>query len=139
MHRDPNTNPTPGANYGAHTPAELANALNTQSAYACEHWQAGGGVVGPNGSEGNWPYSGYNNPTDPNYEQYQGFAYQHDLQATDADLQHTSQNEGKYNRANMLSAVEGMWVLRRTGDVNQALRKTQDVFGSYGFTVRQSY
>jgi hypothetical protein len=32
-----------------------------------------------------------------------------------------------------------MIVLERTGDLHQALKKTQEVFRSYGFEVRQSY
>jgi hypothetical protein len=32
-----------------------------------------------------------------------------------------------------------MIVLKATGDLNKALKKTQEVFGSYGFPVRQSY
>jgi hypothetical protein len=154
LHKNPNTEPTPGANYAGRTPAELANDLNAQSAYACNQWQAGQGVVGPVGSEGGALYSSYNNPSGANYERYQAFGYQHDLQATDAAAQvppNTGPNaswsewaavkkrQAAYKAANASSATQGMYVLETTGDLNQALRKTQEVFRSYGFEVRQSY
>lgn len=139
MHKNPNTDPTPGANYGAHTPTELANALKEQAAYACRKWQARSGVVGLNGLENVWGFKKYNNPADSMYEQYQAYGYQHDLQAIDADLQHTSQNQEQYTEALQISAREGMSVLKSTRDVNQALKKAQEVWRSYGFTVRQSY
>jgi len=154
LHRNPTTEPTPGANYQGRTPEELANDLNTQADYACNQWQAGRGVVGPQGSENNRPYRGYNNPTDANYERYQAFGYQHDLQATDAAAQvppptgpnaswtewaEYQRRRAAYATANASSATQGMIVLERTGDLNQALRTTQEVFRGYGFEVRQTY
>ena len=138
MHKNPNTAPTPGANYGTHTPAELADGLNAQSAYACKQWQAGQGVVGPSGSEGNWFYGPFNSTTNSNYERNQAFGYQHDLQATDASQQ-TSQTGNSYSTANISSATQGMMVLKATGDLNKALKKTQEVFDSYGFKVQKVY
>ena len=154
LHRDPTTEPTPGANYAGRTPAELANDLNAQADYACNQWQAGQGVVGPTGSEGDRLYRGYNNPTDANYERYQAFGYQHDLQATDAAAQvpantgpnaswaewaEVKKRQAAYKAANASSATQGMIVLEKTGDLTQAMRKTQEVFRSYGFEVRQTY
>jgi hypothetical protein len=153
LHRNPNTEPTPGANYAGRTPDQLANDLNNQADYACKQWQAGQGVVGPQGSESGRLYRGYNNPTDANYGRYQAFGYQHDLQATDAAAQVPStgpntswsdwaaakKRQADYSAANASSATQGMIVLERTGDLNTALQKTQEVFRSYGFEVRQSY
>src|SRR4051794_15545921 len=111
LHKNPNTAPTPGANYGTHTPDELAKDLDNQAAYACQNWKAGGGVVGPSGQENDTGFAGYNDPSHPNYEQYQAFGYQHDLQATDADLQHgtDAKSQSNYTWANRSSAVQGMW------------------------------
>lgn len=153
LHRKPNTEPTPGADYQGRTPEQLANDLNGQADYACNQWQAGKGVVGPQGSEGDRLYRGYNNPSDANYGRYQAFGYQHDLQATDAAAQvpnpgpnaswaqwaAAKKRQAEYSAANASSATQGMIVLERTGDLNKALQKTREVFQSYGFQVRQGY
>jgi hypothetical protein len=34
--------------------------------------------------------------------------------------------------------MRGMWVLKRTGDLQQALEETQKAFAEDGFTVRQN-
>ena len=47
--------------------------------------------------------------------------------------------QAAYKAANASSATQGMYVLEKTGDLAQALRKTQEVFRSYGFEVRQTY
>jgi hypothetical protein len=154
LHKNPNTEPTPGANYAGRTPEELAKDLNAQADYACNQWKAGQGVVGPVGSESGALYSGYNNPQAANYERYQAFGYQHDLQATDAAAQvppntgpdaswsewaAVKKRQAAYKAANASSATQGMYVLETTGDLDKALKKTQEVFRSYGFEVRQSY
>ena len=140
QHKGPNTDPTPGANYGKHNLTDLENAFNETHAHSLSQWQAGQGVVGPTGSESNWLYSGFNSPLNSGYEGYQNFAYQHDMQATDADLQHRTPEEQKeYDKANRNSALAGMYVVQTTGDVNKALAKTQEVFRNHGFIVRQSY
>lgn len=153
-HRQPNTEPNPVARYGPTTPDQLADKLNQQADYACKQWQAGRGVVGPVGSEQNLPYRLFNNPQSAGFDANQAFAYQHDLQATDAaaqvqrnlgpdasKLDHVAAaaREHAYTAANMDSATEGMFVLKTTGDVRQALTRTQEVFRQYGFEVRQSY
>jgi len=153
-HRQPNTEPNPVARYGPTTPDQLADQLNQQADYACKQWQAGGGVVGPVGSEQNLPYSLFNNPQKPTFSTNQAFAYQHDLQAADAAAQAqrnlgpdasklerfaATLREYRYNVANAHSAAEGMFVLRWTGNVRRALTVTQEVFREYHFEVRQSY
>jgi hypothetical protein len=140
QHKGPNTDPTPGANYGTHSTADLEKAFNESHAHAASQWQAGGGAVGPTGGENVWYLRGFNRPTNSGYEANQNFAYQHDMQATDADLQaKTPEEREKYEKANKKSAVKGMWVLKRTGDLHKAMAKTQRVFRDHGFIVRQNY
>src|SRR5262245_5795110 len=85
QHKGPNTSPTPGADYGDNKPEDVTKAFNETHDHAIRQWQAGKGVVGPTGSE-DW-LSPLNNPHTTGYEGNQNFAYQHDLQATDAELQ----------------------------------------------------
>src|SRR5580704_10071296 len=49
---NPNENPTPGANYGNSTPADLKNAFDATQANTTSQFQNNVGVVGPTGSEG---------------------------------------------------------------------------------------
>jgi hypothetical protein len=141
-HKPPITAPTPGADYGKNTPTDLANAFNGQHAYALNQWQAGKGVVGPNGHEGEALFAGYNDPKEfsGGYGDSQDFAYQHDLQAWDASLQaKTPEEQQAFDKANRDSAVAGMLVLKTSGSVKKALAKTKQVFGESGFTVRENY
>lgn len=154
LHKNPTTEPTPGATYAGRTPEQLAGDLNAQADYACNQWQAGQGVVGPQGSENNRPYRAFNNPQSTTYERDQAFGYQHDLQATDAAAQvppntgptaswsewaEVKKRQAAYEAANASSATQGMYVLMRTGSLDQALQRTQEVFRGYGFEVRQRY
>jgi hypothetical protein len=123
--------------------------------HAMRQWGTGKGVVGPTGSEGWFPW--FNRPHDATYELDQQFGYHHDMQATDAFKQYqdgTSDNRGRgpggnandqdtrrvdYNAANRNSAIQGMWILRKTGDLDKALRATQQTFKNFGFDVKPRY
>ena len=138
QHKGPNKERTPGADYGPKNQDDLDKAFQETHDHAINQWQAGDGVVGPSGSEGWFP--GFNDPDKTSYESNQNFAYQHDMQATDAELQALTPEQKKaYKWANIKSAAEGMWVLKRTGDLNKALAKTQQVFGDAGFKVGTNY
>src|SRR5437773_267345 len=111
QHKSPNKDPTPGANYGTHNLTDLDKAFNETHDHAISQWQAGSGAVGPTGSEDAWYLKNFNRPSNSAYEANQNFAYQHDMQATDAELQAKTPEEKKaYEWANKKSAVEGMWV-----------------------------
>src|SRR5687767_14373117 len=57
------TEMTPGATYKAGvTATDVRNALLYQDGYARWQWATGRGVVGPTGSEQDFPFSMYNNP-----------------------------------------------------------------------------
>jgi hypothetical protein len=136
--KNPNTDPTPGAHY--RKDFDLAKALQDQSNYACNQFNTGQGVVGPNGSESGPLYAGFNGTQNSQYETNQLFASQHDLQATDADGQHsTGKREEAYKAANVSSAVAGMWVLKTGGTVEEALQRTKEVFHERGFEVKANY
>ncbi|AKT42940.1 hypothetical protein [Chondromyces crocatus] len=139
-HKGPNTDPTPGADYKGKSPDDLKKAFGETHAHSIRQWEAGQGVVGPTGSEGNWFYGGFNKPSNSAYELNQKFGYQHDMQATDAELQAKTPEEKKaYASANRDSAIEGFWVLKRTGDLNKAMKRTKEIFDKAGFPVRESY
>jgi hypothetical protein len=140
QYTNPNDNPTPGANYGKNKPEDLKKAVAATQANTDSQWAKNGGVVGPTGSEGNWFFNQFNTPTSPGYGENQDFAAQHDMQATDADLQ--AQGESRrwdYNRANAISAAAGVAVLKVTGSNKKALAVTKGIFKFYGFSVRGDY
>ena len=140
QHKGPRVDPTPGADYGKHDPKELEAALKETHAHAIEQWQARKGVVGPTGSEDNPFFSWFNRPTSSSYEANQLFAYHHDMQATDAELQANAMwQKRRYAEANSDSAMAGMLVLKATGDVDAALRTTRNMFKVQGFSVRTKY
>jgi hypothetical protein len=140
QHKAPNTSPTPGADYGDKTQADRDKAFQESHDHAISQWQAYKGAVGPTGSEGGLPYSVYNDPDKTAYESNQQFAYQHDMQATDADLQaNTPERRKAYEKANRKSAVEGMFVLLGGGTNEEAMAKTQKVWGDADFKVGTNY
>jgi hypothetical protein len=137
---NPNENPTPGANYGNSTPADLKNSFDATQANTTSQFQNNAGVVGPTGSEGNWFFNRFNTQTSEDYGPNQDFAANHDMQATDADLQaKTPSQRWDYKRANVYSAAVGMSVLKATGDVKKSLRATKKIWNFYGFSVRDNY
>ena len=120
--------------------------------HALRQWGNRQGVVGPSGQESsNALFRMFNNPGSEAFELNQRWAFQHDMQATDAyrqatqgPLDSTHRNarrfrEDAYDFANKKSAIQGMWVLRKTGDMDAALRETQRIFREHGFDVRQRY
>jgi hypothetical protein len=140
QHKGPITSPTPGADYGERKPDELGKAFNDTHNHAVSQWQAYRGAVGPTGGEDVWYLRGFNDPDKTAYESNQQFAYQHDMQATDAELQaNTPERREAYEKANVKSAKAGMWVLMRGGTHEQAMARTQQVFKDAGFAVRQNY
>ena len=127
---NPNENPTPNANYGNSTPDDLKKAFDETQANTTNQFQNNAGVVGPTGSEGNWFFNQFNTTTNPNYGENQDFAANHDMQATDADMQAKSLGQRwDYKRANVISAAAGMAVLKVTGDKKKALKVTKGIFG----------
>lgn len=131
---------TPGATYQEGvTPQDLKAALDEQACYAREQWAAGRGVVGPKGQEGGWLYSGYNDPTDPNFASYQAFAYQHDMQGTDAQLQEGVPQAQAYEQGLTRSAVVGMGQVEGPETVSGGLTAARDVWRELGFDVRLRY
>jgi hypothetical protein len=137
---NPNENPTPGADYGKSTPADLKNSFDDTQANTTSQFQNNTGVVGPTGSENNWFFNQFNTTTNPDYGPNQDFAANHDMQATDADMQaKTWEQRWDYNRANVYSATAGMSVLKATGDPKKALKVTKKIFKFYGFSVRNDY
>lgn len=138
QHKGPDTSPTSGADYGENSPEKVAKSFNDTHDHAISQWQAGKGAVGPTGKEGYFP--AFNDPTHDAYQRSQEFAYQHDMQATDAELQaHTPEQKKKYADANWESAKQGMWVLVKGGTLKESLAKTQQIFKDAGFPVRQNY
>jgi hypothetical protein len=122
--------------------------------HAENQWKKGSGAVGPSGSEGWFGY--FNNPYRDSFELHQKFGYHHDMQATDAARQAEvgplaadpfgrhpeilrEFRRSHYAQANRKSAIKGMWILKRTGDLDKALRETQKIFESYDFKVKQRY
>ena len=137
---NPNENRTPGANYGDKTDDDLKKAFDETQANTTNQFQNNKGVVGPTGSEGNWFFNQFNVTTNPNYGQNQDFAANHDMQATDADLQAEGvDRKNSYSIANQISAAVGMSVLKWTGDSKKALKVTKGIFEAYGFSVRNDY
>lgn len=140
QHKGPNKDPTPGANYKDHNIDDLKKSFGETHDHSISQWQAGKGVVGPTGQEGSWFFSGFNTPSNSAYEANQNFGYQHDMQATDADLQAKTPEERKaYDKANYESAKSGFWVLKTSGDLKKSLKRTQEIFREHGFIVRESY
>jgi hypothetical protein len=134
--KGPNTDPTPGADYKGKSKEELTKALGETHNHAISQWQAGQGVVGPTGSEGNSFFGGLNSPHNSAYEANQNFGYQHDMQATEAELQaQTPEEKRNYKVANAVSATYGFFVLKVTGSNRLALKTTKAIFGNYGFPV----
>ncbi len=114
-HKGPNTEPTPGAEY--QSDADLKKALGETHAHSISQWQADSGVVGPTGQEDTWKFSWANRPANTSgFEENQNFGYQHDMQATDAELQaKTPEQKKAYAEANYESAKKGFWVLKTQG------------------------
>jgi hypothetical protein len=140
QHPGPNTEFTPGADYTGQSSDAMKKALGETHAHSIRQWQAGKGVVGPTGIEDNSLYGQFNNPESPSYELNQQFGYQHDMQATDAELQaRTPEQKEAYASANKWSAAKGFVVLTQTGDLKQAMKRTREIFQDYGFRVRESY
>ncbi len=136
-HKGPNTEATPGADY--QSDADLKKALGETHAHSISQWQAGSGVVGPTGEEDSWKFSWANKPHTDGYTENQNFGYQHDMQATDAELQaKTPEQKKAYADANYESAKKGFWVLKTQGP-DQAMKRTQEIFKEHGFTVREHY
>jgi hypothetical protein len=130
------TEMTPGAAYKAGvTATDVRNALLYQDGYARWQWATGRGVVGPTGSEQDFPFSMYNNPAGLHFALYQQFGYHHDLQAADAGLQ----VGWNYDQTNKASALRGFDVLIATRDVARALDAARREWGSSGFVVRGRY
>jgi hypothetical protein len=140
QYTNPNDNPTPGADYGPNKPEDLKKAVAATQANTQSQWAKNAGVVGPTGSEGNWFFNQFNTHTNPGFGENQVFAAQHDMQATDADLQaRTPEQRWDYARANAISAAAGVAVLKATGSNKKALAATKKIFKFYGFSVRNDY
>ncbi len=132
----PNTDPTPGADYKGKSGEDLKKALGETQAHSMSQWQADQGVVGPTGSEGNAFFGHLNSPDNQSYEANQNFGYQHDMQATEAELQaETPKEKLDYKVANAVSATYGFFVLKVTGSNRLALKTTKWIWGNYGFPV----
>lgn len=134
-----------------HKPPEREDMRKTHD-NAMKQWAARRGAVGPMGEEdSNALLRYFNNPKADNFELDQRWAYQHDMQATDAEdqalngpLDSTHKNarywrKSAYDFANKKSAIQGMIVLRRTGDMDKALAETQRIFKEHGFDVKRRY
>jgi hypothetical protein len=119
-------------------PAEFNGALAATAAHACRQWAAGQGVVGPMGQEDRFPFGGYNDPSNENYALRQQFGFHHDMQATDAELQHGTE-PGTFDGANAASALRGFTTLNRTGDIHQALEAARAEWAVHGFEVYTRY
>jgi hypothetical protein len=130
------TEMTPGATYKPGvTATDVRNALLYQDGYARWQWATGRGVVGPTGSEQNFPFSRYNNPANQHFALYQQFGYHHDMQSADAQLQ----VGWSYKNGNKASALRGFEVLDATSDVTRALEMARREWGFAGFVVRSRY
>ena len=136
---NPNDNPTPGADYKK-SPEDVKKAFADTQAHTQSQWQGNEGVVGPTGSEGNWFFKQFNTPTSRDFGGNQDFAAQHDMQATDADMQAKGwAQRWNYKRANIISAAAGMAVQKATGSTKASLAVTKGIFKFYGFSVRNDY